>query len=90
MASANGSFNLSSQDNFMNDALLVYPNPTENILNLDLNENILSIAIYTVGGKLVKSFKNEKKIDLSGLNNSMYFLRIKTNSNTFNKVILKK
>lgn len=77
-----------------NEWISVYPNPTENILNIALNSTlqIKEITIYSVSGAIVKEI-NEKTnvIDVSKLENGSYLLMIETNTGqTFNTRFIKK
>ena len=57
--------------------LKLYPNPTSNYLSIQGNDNPLTISIYNVLGKNVISVKNTNKIDVKGLSNGIYIIRIK-------------
>ena len=61
----------------------VYPNPFNSILDISSNENIESIVIFDVSGKMVKSYNvnaNEIHLDLSVLSKGFYFLKTTNNS----------
>jgi hypothetical protein len=53
-----------------------FPNPTNNMLFIDSNENPVKVSIYNVLGKEVISAKNSKEIDVSGLPSGVYIIRI--------------
>ena len=78
-------------DNF--DKVFIYPNPTSNILNIDIqNTSNFETEIYDVVGKKVALFKNQKTVDISNLNNGMYLIKITdldTNSSHSQKIIKK-
>ena len=62
--------------------LLIYPNPTKNILNIEVQNGITlkSISIYNVLGELVFQKENpEKQLDISNLNKGVLFAKIETN-----------
>lgn len=60
----------------------VYPNPTKNILNIETTTDIAKVEIYNTLGQLVNSVAgNKKELDLSALNNGIYFLNIITADN---------
>ncbi len=66
----------------------IYPNPSNGIINIEANEEIL-IKIYSLSGiKVYEQTVNQKSrtIDLSNLSNGVYFL----NSNYKNTIINKK
>lgn len=64
--------------------LLIYPNPTDNYLNVHLNGNnqMLSMKLYNLDGSLVKEIKNSEQkhhlLDVQNLQNGLYLLRTET------------
>ncbi|MBW2963105.1 T9SS type A sorting domain-containing protein [Mesonia aestuariivivens] len=71
----------------------VYPNPTSNILYLDLSKNskIENINIISINGKRIKQLSNNLNyIDVSSLSQGMYFIEIVSdNSNYISKFVKK-
>lgn len=68
----------------------VFPNPCTDWIELD-GEDILSINIYDVHGKNVKSFfDTQGRINLSNLPRGMYFLQILMGTTNVYKTIIKK
>ncbi|TAG51172.1 MAG: T9SS C-terminal target domain-containing protein, partial [Cytophagales bacterium] len=64
---------------------IIYPNPTERILNIESPENIQKIVLFDVQGKEIAAYlPNEKKyvLDLQNINEGLYFVRIQTVLNT--------
>ncbi|PCJ66943.1 MAG: hypothetical protein COA58_05685 [Bacteroidetes bacterium] len=62
--------------------LKVYPNPTTNILNVDLPDFIMSFdySITSISGQQIgTSSSTTKSIDVSGLSNGVYFMEIVSN-----------
>ena len=80
--------NLSLNENtlFKND-FKIYPNPTKNILNIDVESEIKETIILNSLGQVVLRNKDIKNIDVSELPNGIYFLKIK---DTFGKTIIEK
>ncbi len=81
-----------------NNEINIQPNPFHNEFTLATSANngiINSIQIYSVDGRLVYTkdkpsiLSGKYKIDLSKLENAVYFLKIKTSTNNFNQVIIK-
>ena len=66
------------------DAFELYPNPAQNVLNID--GNFESIEIYDVFGKLVFASDEKSEINIAGLANGSYYVNILTS----NAVIKKK
>lgn len=56
----------------------VYPNPAKDRVNIfsKNNANISETSIYSISGKLIKTIKNSKTIDLNGISSGMYWLII--------------
>ena len=67
----------------INDLINIYPNPTENTINVEINSqniNSFDTEIYNVQGKLIfmKNYKsNSINIDISDFSKGMYLLKIK-------------
>ncbi len=79
-----GDYSLSS-GTFTKSFFTVYPNPTQNILNVvsDLNTAIVSIEIFDTLGKNVMAIQpntSSIKIDVSGITSGLYFAKITTAS----------
>lgn len=89
--------NLSSIQNKSNSNFEAYPNPTENFVNIHLNENIeslASISIYnSIGEEIFKtkySNLSSTAIDVSHLNNGIYLMQVVTNiSNAYTYKFIK-
>ncbi|MCP4121498.1 MAG: T9SS type A sorting domain-containing protein, partial [Bacteroidetes bacterium] len=74
--------------------LSFYPNPVQNILNVDLSglEENVSFDVVSLSGKVVysQSYSNEKvRIDLSELGAGMYILNVRTDKESLTKPIIK-
>ena len=55
----------------------IYPNPTSNVLNIDIqNTTNFNIDIYDIIGKQVGSYKNQKSINISNLTSGMYLVKV--------------
>ena len=68
--------------------IVVYPNPTENILIIETDLDI-EAELYDVNGRTLKSRITEKQIDFTDLPSGVYFLNIKHEGNTYFKRIIK-
>lgn len=80
-------------DESSNDLFKVYPNPTTDIFHVDISDGkILKAQVFDVYGKLVELNFNYllQNINISNLDNGAYFLRIKTESNTYVRKFLRK
>ena len=80
--------NVSIETNSSND-LMVFPNPSSDyfILNYEATQNITSIRLIDVNGKIIKVFNANKNIDVTDINSGIYLLQIEINNN---KTIYKK
>lgn len=58
--------------------ILIYPNPTEGHLNIEISKKLdEDIIVYDLAGKIVKSFKvtsTHQSVDLSNLESSVYLM----------------
>jgi hypothetical protein len=64
---------------------VLYPNPTSNFLHiLNVNELPISVlSIISLDGKVIEPHLSENTIDISGLTNGIYFLKIQTETETY-------
>lgn len=63
-----------------NNSILIYPNPTNNKINISSKELITIINIYSFDGRLMNETNNlnvsEAVIDVSGINDGIYFIKV--------------
>lgn len=73
----------------------IYPNPTFDKLNIELNNRAKTISIYSITGievmKIEKNQINDKliQLDVSSLSKGMYFIKIKSENKTTTKKFIK-
>jgi len=71
--------------------ILVYPNPSKDVIYLTNLAGIKQIDIITTGGIIVKSIMNDAEYletDISGLHNGIYFIRFSSETkNEYKKII---
>jgi len=80
-------------DSFKLANLKYYPNPTDQILNLEYSQTISSVAVYNLLGQqvLIANPNNTTvKVDLSNLNSGTYFLNIQSENNSKTIKVVKK
>ncbi|WP_445715633.1 T9SS type A sorting domain-containing protein [Flavobacterium sp.] len=82
---------LSSSDfNQNNLKVAMYPNPVNDILNIDIENEIKSVEIYNIQGQRVIQ-SNSKQIETSSLNSGIYMVRIEdTNGGIATQKLIKK
>ena len=74
-------------ENFVNNKMVLYPNPNEGTFYIDLEENILCVVIYNMDGKEVYNKCNiESKTIETKLVKGMYLVKL-TNDNNQTKSI---
>jgi Secretion system C-terminal sorting domain len=64
-----------NNNNFIHDKALIFPNPTNGILNIG-NENLEKIVVYDISGKVVSKFAPNSQIDLSNLSKGLYLIKL--------------
>lgn len=66
-------------------SFLLYPNPASNVLHiLNMNDLPMSqVSVISMDGKTIDVHLNEDAIDLSGLTNGLYFLKIRSGSENY-------
>ena len=89
-----GDTDLSDIEKFESE-IQIYPNPTNDIVNIQLQnlpENKSDIYVYDFSGKLIlnSSFSDDNtSIDLSNYSTGVYFIKIVTENQIINKKIIK-
>lgn len=70
-------------------AVKVYPNPTEDVLNI-VGADIERVDVYSMNGRLVKSVVNTSSVDFQNLPSGIYIVKIKTPSGIVTERVVKK
>ena len=74
----NGVSNQLNIENNVKDNTFIYPNPVDNILNINTTLNDYTIEIYTISGQLLSISKNIRTFDFSNYNKGIYLLKLMT------------
>lgn len=82
---------------FQNEELFrVYPNPTNDLLNIRINNYVgkVNIQVIDINGRIVSEYKNEefnieKSLNLNNLQTGMYVLKVSGDSLNFTQKIMK-
>src|SRR5690606_13127956 len=69
-----------STNKFNNLNVNVYPNPTNNIVNIETQENLFNYVVYDINGREIQNgmFGNNNQINLQNANNGVYFIKVTT------------
>src|SRR5690606_8563375 len=76
MKFGNGTVGITDFDT-VNNAIVVYPNPTNRILNFSVQTNVLLVS---VSGQIIADNKNVNTLDLSNQPTGVYFLTLTDNN----------
>ncbi len=74
---------------FLTKDFNVFPNPTSDLITIDLFEDIVQIELYSLDGMRIKSVENTKQISLKDLPAGSYFVRIHSQNETKVEKIIK-
>ncbi len=73
--------------------MLCYPNPTNGKVNIDVSENFVQqITVVDLAGRVIvtkTAILQNSTIDLSGLKNGIYVVRVQTNNEVLTTKIIK-
>ena len=88
--SKNNTASLSNQDFMLDQTIMLYPNPVNNVLNIKTpaSMHIIEVNMFNSLGQNVANFTNNT-INTSMLNSGVYYLQIATNEGTFHKNFIK-
>lgn len=67
---------LSTNDPSLNNSVKIYPNPVNDIINLQTEKKIKSVVIYDLSGGKVKESNSSNKISVKGLNPATYIITL--------------
>ncbi|MGA9638701.1 T9SS type A sorting domain-containing protein [Flavobacterium sp.] len=68
----------------------IYPNPVKDVLNINTQESIQKIEVLDILGKTVLTNKGENTVDVSSLNNGIYFLKLTSDKGVSTNKFVKK
>ena len=78
----NDSVNTSILNNeILRQEYLIYPNPSNDFINLKNLNSISEYEIINLSGKIIKTGISEGVIEIKNLDNGIYFMRIKSRNN---------
>ena len=71
-----------------NNNVSIYPNPADNVINVNATSNISNVEVYTIAGQKVGDFtanSTNTAISTSNLTNGLYLMKIHTDNGVINK-----
>ena len=83
-------------NSWLENSVSLYPNPAKEVVNVQCTMNnvqIETVEVFDVYGKLVNTFivtENPTRINISGLADGMYFVRVVTEEGMVTKTFIKK
>ncbi|MFD2824044.1 T9SS type A sorting domain-containing protein [Lacinutrix iliipiscaria] len=82
---------LSVEDYSLSNSISIYPNPTSDIVNIDVSNaiSVRSLELYNIIGKQVLKNNGASTLDLSQLNSGVYMLKVVTDSGSLTKKIIR-
>ena len=81
-----------SLDDFNQDQFSIYPNPSQNVVNIESKNNLIieSIKIVDLSGKLIiEKNQNTNQVDIENLSNGMYIVEVASEGIIFKKKLIK-
>lgn len=72
---------------FVDNKLLIYPNPAKDFINISCSEKITNVKIINILGQSFLEI-NSTQINISGFESGMYIFEIQTENNIYSKKIL--
>jgi len=70
-------------------SIVVYPNPTNGLIQIESASSITEVKIFNLQGALVYE-TNKSTLHLEGLNDGLYLIRVTTQNGSFERKIIKK
>ncbi len=74
---------------FSKNVIKVYPNPTKNILNVTSNDEIKSLELVDLNGRMIIKNENLESINIENLNSGLYLMKISTQNGVSTQRIIK-
>ncbi|MDR2835436.1 MAG: T9SS type A sorting domain-containing protein [Bacteroidales bacterium] len=62
----------------------IYPNPTSDYININIEDNFQNIEIYDINGRLLLNSRTSKNINISNLNSGIYCAKVISNTKNYN------
>lgn len=75
-------------ENTINSNIYIYPNPAQNIINIEAPETIKTISIIDMTGKVILIESNTNQLHLTDLQNGLYLIKIETTTGYLTRKII--
>ncbi|RTY90044.1 T9SS type A sorting domain-containing protein [Flavobacterium sp. GT3R68] len=62
----------------INNGIVLYPNPTSNLLSVATNSSIENLSVWNILGQEILSSDHTTDLDVSGLKSGAYIIRVRT------------
>jgi len=69
--------------------LAIYPNPVSEILNIQTDDDVLSVTVYDILGKSIPAAVNNNQINVSGFIKGMYIINVVTDKANYVQKFIK-
>jgi hypothetical protein len=79
---------LSKTEFTLNDSFKMYPNPSSSYFQLDGDFEIEKVAIYSLQGQIIKTFKNQNQYNVSDLSKGIYIVKIEASEGLASKTLI--
>ncbi len=79
-------------ENGWNEGVNIYPNPANNLIDIETNIKNCYCSVFDITGKLIfkeKMVQNKTRIDLSSYSNGLYFIHLQSNEKIISKKFMK-
>ena len=71
--------------------LTIFPNPVENNINIEIEEEIFSVSVINIYGKSIfKQINSNKTVDVSDLVSGVYLVKIELENEIVSRKIIKR
>ena len=81
-----------SLDDFNQDQFSIYPNPSQNVVNIESKNNLIieSVKIVDLSGKLIiEKTQNTNQVDIVNLSNGVYIVEVASEGRIYKKKLIK-
>ena len=81
--------NLAVEETLVKNKIIIYPNPTQDILNIKADREILNVQLIDIQGRLVKTVFAINQLDIRALPKGVYVVRVETSEGIFTEKVRK-